>query len=665
MKKVFLYASATLCVALLALSCQKASEQDSLVTIAPEQEASCPVTLTCAFPSMETMNKTKVSFAADGTTQWQVGDRLIIYGLTASEKIVHTLSADEITDPKNAVFTVDLSGVTPSTWGYKHYNVAFPYDEENVPFTASSTDDSGRARFHNTNQLLMAGYINDDNDIVLYNLNAAILFKVDGDFDSYHFLGADGTEIVGYANYLCQMNNATPIYRKKYLQSNGTADPLTRISGTLLSNNGSGYNYIYLPVNNSDAAGDDADAVSLPNGFTIQFVKEGVIKKTITSTAGLTISPGHFIDLGLLPTAYMHDYEPIPASEKLTATELSNPQSANCYVVDGGNDANRNKVFKFPAVQGNTYVYDGDAGTSVGTVASVDIVWETWNNAETVTANSVIAIVDYKDGFVYFKMPSTLHAGNALIAAKDADGNILWSWHIWVPADIYKGASTAYNANTFGISVPAMMSRNLGALVDAQAEESEVDVRSFGLMYQWGRKDPFMGPGAVATKTAATMNARIAFSIYSGQLSLAESIANPTRFGNYSGDWNSTPDADLWGDVSGTKSIYDPCPTGYKVPRRDVDGNILFKTADLTDQTGWEANTAYHWFTVGSPKAVFPICGYYYYNGKLDHVADRTLIWNSHKSDDNSAYTQFFNAGETTKDAYKKAYGGTVRCVAE
>ena len=171
----------------------------------------------------------------------------------------------------------------------------------------------------------------------------------------------------------------------------------------------------------------------------------------------------------------------------------------------------------------------------------------------------------------------------------------------------------------------------------------------------------------LATNTAATMNARIAFVRPSteAQISIATSIANPTRFGRYNGDWNSTSDADLWGDVSNTKTIYDPCPTGYKVPKRDVTGNILFKTADLTTVTGWEANPTYHWFTVGSPKTVFPICGYYYRSGGLDHVADRALIWNSHKSDDASAYTQFYNNGSTTKDAYVKSYAGSIRCVAE
>jgi hypothetical protein len=46
----------------------------------------------------------------------------------------------------------------------------------------------------------------------------------------------------------------------------------------------------------------------------------------------------------------------------------------------------------------------------------------------------VIAAVGVEDGYITFSTPETLKPGNALIAAKDADDVILWSWHIWIPA---------------------------------------------------------------------------------------------------------------------------------------------------------------------------------------------------------------------------------------
>ncbi len=41
-------------------------------------------------------------------------------------------------------------------------------------------------------------------------------------------------------------------------------------------------------------------------------------------------------------------------------------------------------------------------------------------------------------------------------------------------------------------------------------------------------------------------------------------------------DWSDTSDDDAWGGVSMKKSVYDPCPVGYKVPVCDADGNTPY-----------------------------------------------------------------------------------------
>ncbi len=70
-----------------------------------------------------------------------------------------------------------------------------------------------------------------------------------------------------------------------------------------------------------------------------------------------------------------------------------------------------------------------------------------------------------------------------MVAARDGD-RIVWSWHVWVTgydpeADIFEW--TDANGITY-----KYMDRNLGAL---SAEKYSKD--ALGLMYQWGRKDPF------------------------------------------------------------------------------------------------------------------------------------------------------------------------------
>lgn len=87
--------------------------------------------------------------------------------------------------------------------------------------------------------------------------------------------------------------------------------------------------------------------------------------------------------------------------------------------------------------------------------------------------------------------------GNAVIAARNAKGVIIWSWHIWVnneaPAQLSHAVKyTTYSWNSSGINtgkrVPgySFMSCNLGAV-----STSVGDIGTFGMYYQWGRKDPF------------------------------------------------------------------------------------------------------------------------------------------------------------------------------
>jgi len=81
--------------------------------------------------------------------------------------------------------------------------------------------------------------------------------------------------------------------------------------------------------------------------------------------------------------------------------------------------------------------------------------------------------------------------GNAVVAFK-VNGTIYWSWHIWVtdnPANgvtYTQGFETDINNNPIQVQY---MDRNLGALSNHFLGDNWQ--KSGGLMYQWGRKDPF------------------------------------------------------------------------------------------------------------------------------------------------------------------------------
>ena len=91
---------------------------------------------------------------------------------------------------------------------------------------------------------------------------------------------------------------------------------------------------------------------------------------------------------------------------------------------------------------------------------------------------------DDNDDATVSKVPD----GNAVIAAYDADDNILWSWHVWVTESDPTSNAVATSAGVF-------MDRNLGAYRNSDGSTNTDEIfESYGLYYQWGRKDPFIRP---------------------------------------------------------------------------------------------------------------------------------------------------------------------------
>jgi hypothetical protein len=333
--------------------------------------------------------------------------------------------------------------------------------------------------------------------------------------------------------------------------------------------------------------------------------------------------------------------------------DLGKKETANSYIVTAPGD------YKFAPVKGNST-------ESVGAVAKAELYWETYNNAEEVTVNSVIAAVSFADGFINFSTPETLKPGNAVIAAKDANDVILWSWHIWIPA-------TEITTNTHGIYSVPMMDRNLGALVAAPAD-AEAPVESYGFFYQWGRKDPFPGPKATSGSSFATTTGP-APSQLSGdgateacKITLEQSIQNPLLMGRANnGDWITPADNALWVDES--KTMYDPCPPGYRVPARLSDQPL--HSGDFTAVAGWAESKDNHIFMMGDPVAVFPFAGYcddYDPAGGVAKNGLRVLYWTAHKSDDKAAYGMNVREATSGGNAHKlstagKSRASSVRCV--
>ena len=288
------------------------------------------------------------------------------------------------------------------------------------------------------------------------------------------------------------------------------------------------------------------------------------------------------------------------------------------------------------------------------------VLWETWNDASEVTAGSVLASAFYAEDYVIIQTPETLRPGNAVVAVRNEDNQILWSWHIWIPATTIE---TASYGNILGSDA---MDRNLGALVATAATDEQIDPTSYGMMYQWGRKDPFTAAGALGSSSPATY-AGVPEEVAPGQITLEESIANPRLLGHINnGDWCLISNDEYWADAE--KTIYDPCPPGYRVSQKNTAAP--FWSADLSAQAGWSINTAAGWLKIGTPDpAIFPIAGYRddYEVGGLAKVGVRTLYWTSQAASEAKGPGADLRSDKGTYvfGSAPKARLGSVRCVVE
>jgi len=623
MKKTLIYLS----VALVALTaCQKeASRVDA--------GASAPVTRTfkCVIAS-ENPDASKVAIAESGKTTWEVGDEILVHGAGSTNRSTVTLTADDISaDGKTATITVE--GVEPYDRSDKGYTSTY---YASYPASAfASGNPYYNSRLINCNQPLMAGY-DDGNDLVFYNLCGIISFAVEGEFDNYVFSG-NNEETVAYDVYQSRLAKTETGAVLEFNRGSGdgcTPQPLQTVTGAV-EPDGSTLHYVCIP-----------DGANFTGGFTIKF-KDGVdIVKVATTTTPLDLKRNQYLALGDI-TSHLKDYVPptsddhqsaIPTEGAVDLSATAGP--ANSYILTAAG------TYKFPALKGNS-------DTPAGNVFGVELLWETVNNSSAPEVNTVIAAVDYEDNWIYFQTPAVPIAGNALIAAKDAEGAIIWSWHIWIP-------QTAITTNTYGLLSSAMMDRYLGALVAATAES--VPVESYGLTYQWGRKDPFVGPGAVGTEGNAAV-AGTACTTSGAAITVAESIARPTVIAYVpDGDWLSSTDNTLW--KNDEKTIYDPCPPGYRVPARDKTQPLF--SGDLSAVTGWSDGSGY--FTLGDPLTVFPYAGYRddYDPGKVAKVGSRVAIWTAYASADKKGYHLNVRAASThALGETAKARGGYIRCVVE
>ena len=610
MKKI--YNIAILCAVILPLFACHETPVDPVEPdpVGPEPESR---TLTFVLPDYPADDAVPASLKQ----AWSAGDQIVVHGEYAKDQVVVTLAAGDISgDGKTA--TVKVDGL-------------FPYQREDCSSTlyasypASLADNLKHcffySKFSTTQQQILAAC--NSGDTFQFQHILGILSMTVGEGLGGYTISTPKKDAMGYEFLQVKITDSEQYY-KQYV-----GNPILQMDGTVDGNK----ILVFLP-----------DETSFPSGFVIKFKEGDDYTKIFKYTEPVEVTRGDIVDIGDISAQIQHYDNPFSADVK----DLDTQGNANCYII------NEPGSYKFKAVYGNeptNYLQD---------VADAVILWETWNDLSEVTPNSVLATASFAEDFIIIRTPEALHPGNALVAARDESGKILWSWHIWVPA------TPIVTANFSGILGVDVMDRNLGALTATAATADPIDPTSYGLMYQWGRKDPFTAAGAFNTNTPATY-AGVPETVAPGQITLEESIADPRLLGHINnGDWCLIPDNTFWADAE--KTIYDPCPPGYRVSKKNTA--VPFWAADLSAQAGWGVDANAGWLKIGSPDpGVFPIAGYRddYDVGGMAKVGSRTLYWVSEASADakGPGADLRYDKGTFVFGSAPKARLGSVRCVVE
>ena len=439
-------------------------------------------------------------------------------------------------------------------------------------------------------------------------------------------------------------------------------------------------------------------SASAPYDLSLHNVQGATIARS-TANSYVISAPGHY----RIPLVYGNAIE-------------NGATNANSYISHAA-AGDPNVLYNFKDHAGANITDPWIEKTNGGANASVDGAEIVWADAANLVHSPSIAHVG-GEGFLDFEVKaSDIQSGNAVVAVKKG-GTTVWSWHLWfapkdaldkIPVTNHQGkiynftkealgwkptqwsGSTYDKPRTVKVKVVQTIKNN------GVAQETVINItqnpgnvkKGATTLYQFGRKDAF--PGVAKADLAAGSN----FTENAGDnMTISNNIQNPDKFYIYgSSVWTNYGYYNLWSadnTVTGgynqgndnpvVKTVYDPCPVGFKMPANNAFTGFTTTGLNSTSQSEmnvdgtddwqqWTNNFGHNFWTNSSKTATInvPASGYRNINvGSLYAVGDGGYYWSAVPRGTFSGCILYFSLGNVGPLSYNtRACGFAVRAVSE
>ena len=358
--------------------------------------------------------------------------------------------------------------------------------------------------------------------------------------------------------------------------------------------------------------------------------------------------------------------------------------------------------------------------TNGGANSGVDDAEVVWADAANLVHSPSITHVG-GEGFLDFEVTAAdIQSGNAVVAVTKGSGaskTVLWSWHLWfapkdaldkIPVTNHQGKVYNFTKETLGwkptqwsgstydkprtvkVKVEQTVANNgtnQYAVINITQNPGNVK-KGATTLYQFGRKDAFPGVATSDLKAGGiTENA-------GDNMTIANNIQNPDKFYMYGPSvWTNYGYYNLWSadnTVTGgynqgndnpvVKTVYDPCPVGFKMPANNAFTGFTTTGLNSTSQSEmnvdstddwqqWTNNFGHNFWTNSSKTATinFPASGFRSsYDGSLYSVGSDGYYWSAVPYYASNGCFLFFISGIVGPlSNYTRAYGFAVRAVSE